>query len=252
VTYREFVLDLREKSPRLSVDEVRIFLGDRGDLKGYDARTQKLAGRTAVFDLDAGRDVSVILDGRTSTGKGAGDMKLLVPDSAFAGAGPGTFVYLYSKLGGLGNARADGPAETWSVRLNVPAPTPEPTPEPPSDPAPGDPSSLSGFVFYDDGSGQLHPLANVQILLLDGNGEVVAETTTGEDGSYSFTGLAAGTYTIAQGRIPFAFSYQDGPDYLGTIDGQTSGEMSGNDRFTVTLGAGQHGVNYNFTETLAG
>jgi hypothetical protein len=114
------------------------------------------------------------------------------------------------------------------------------------------PSSLSGHVDYDDGSGTLHPISDVQISLQDANGNVVANTTTNADGAYSFTGLQAGTYTIVEGAIPQAFSYSDGPDHVGTVNGQPRGQSNTNDQFTVTLGAGEDGVNYDFTEYLAG
>jgi hypothetical protein len=41
--YREFVLDIRERSPRLSLDEVRVFLGNRGNLNRYNPRADTLA-----------------------------------------------------------------------------------------------------------------------------------------------------------------------------------------------------------------
>src|SRR5262249_20334988 len=55
VAYREFLLDINQKASasRLSVDEVRVFLGDRSDLTGYDPNSKTLAGRAAAFDMDA-------------------------------------------------------------------------------------------------------------------------------------------------------------------------------------------------------
>jgi hypothetical protein len=80
----------------------------------------------------------------------------------------------------------------------------------------------------------------------------VAEVRTDASGAHSFTDLVAGTYTIVEGTIPFASSYDDGPDFVGTVNGQAQGEMNANDQFTVTLEAGQNGIDYNFTELLAG
>ncbi|MCQ4084088.1 carboxypeptidase-like regulatory domain-containing protein [Streptomyces sp. RB6PN25] len=47
------------------------------------------------------------------------------------------------------------------------------------------------------------PLADARVTLVDAEGEAVATRTTGPDGSYGFTGLAAGEYTvIARGYSP--------------------------------------------------
>ena len=110
VAYREFLLNVNQErwSPNISLDELRIYLGDSGNLSGYDARTKELAGMTAAFDLDAGGNVSVKVNGRLNRDNGSVDMVLLIPDSAFAASGE--FVYLYSKFGGLcGPVRTAGP-----------------------------------------------------------------------------------------------------------------------------------------------
>src|SRR4051812_6529503 len=51
VNYREFLLDINQtsKAPKLSLDEVRIYLGSGPALSGYDAATHKLAGMTASY-----------------------------------------------------------------------------------------------------------------------------------------------------------------------------------------------------------
>ncbi len=93
-TYREFLLDINQKSSgsasKLSLDDVRIFLGSAGNLTATSAEASSgvhtLAGLTPVFDLDGGGvDRTVLLDARLNSGSGSGDMRLLVPDSAFAG-----------------------------------------------------------------------------------------------------------------------------------------------------------------------
>ena len=54
-------------------------------------------------------------------------------------------------------------------------------------------ASLSGTV-YATGSGQL--IAGAVVTILDIRGDVVASTTTGSDGRFSFVGLAQGLYTL--------------------------------------------------------
>ena len=121
-------------------------------------------------------------------------------------------------------------------------------------------ASISGFVYVDtnnDGlrtrpDGGVHlGLTGVPIHLLsnDGSGnwtEVTGKSPvlTGSDGSYSFAGLAAGTYRI-QENGPAKFL--DGIDSLGTVGGTTKG-TAGNDQIDVDLAAGDNGTEYNFGE----
>ena len=78
---------------------------------------------------------------------------------------------------------------------------------------------------YDDGE---PPIAGVTVQLLDAEGDVVAVTTTDEDGRYRFTDLLPGTYTVVID-----------PDTLpAEIAGQTFDPDSVKDgRFEVTLDA---------------
>ena len=66
--------------------------------------------------------------------------------------------------------------------------------------------------------------------------------TTDENGFYSFSNLAAGTYHLAETQPP---QYTDGQDTIGTQGGTT-----GNDYFDVTLGWGVNGLFNNFGERL--
>lgn len=242
VRYREFVLDINQnaRSPYLSLDEVRIFLGNSPTLNNYDARRQTLGGRSAVFNLDATRDVSVILNGRLNQGHGRGDMVLLVPDAVFANANPNTFVYLYSKFGGVSGAHANGGFEEWSVRCPSQPPPPPPT----------GPSTLSGRVFQDfDNNGVFDAgefgLQNVEIRLTgtDDRGNAVdVSVFTGLDGTYSFTGVRPGTYEIEEVVQPSGFT--SGINNAGSLGGEVEGDRI----FGITVGANQTGLNYNFAE----
>ena len=103
-------------------------------------------------------------------------------------------------------------------------------------------SSISGSVLVDTGA----PIAGVTITLtgtdLDGNA-VTLTTTTNDDGDYSFTGLAAGTYKITETQPA---GYVDGADTVGSA----GGDGSANDMFSdINLGAGVDAVDYDFEES---
>jgi hypothetical protein len=240
VIYREFLLDINQKgsASKLSVDDVRIYLGDRPDLVGYDAAGKTLAGLSPVFDLNPNDDGNhVLLDARLNSGSGSGDMVLLVPNSAFAGATLGTYVYLYSKMGELAGATANSGFEEWAV------------------PAHGAPAagtgSLSGFVYEDDNDDGVIDAGEAGIagvtITLNGTDDlgrtVVLTTTTDASGAYSFTNLRPGVYTILEQQPD---GYVDGKDTLGSLGGE-----QGDDKFfNIYLGDGQSGEWYNFAELL--
>jgi hypothetical protein len=247
VAYREFLLDINQKSssPKLSLDEVRIFTSGTAGLTGYNPTEKTLGGETAKFDLDSATDYTVILNARLNSGSGSGDMVLLVPSANFAGVDPTSYVYLYSKMGGVAGATANGGFEEWAVR------------KPGGVSGTTGTSSLGGMVYYDaDQDGFFNPdngdlaLAGVTVTLqgIDDLGQnVVLTTVTAADGTYRFTNLRAGTYTITETQPP---QYIDGEDFVGTINGLNVGESVG-DRFTdIILGHDEHGYYYDFTEYL--
>lgn len=247
VAYREFLLDVNQKNgaAKLSVEEIRIFTDPRGSLAAYQNKTNTFAGQQAKFNLDAGGDVTIVLNDNVNPDTGYGDMRLLVPASNFTGVANSDFVYVYSKMGGLHDA--NGGAEEWAVRTIVAPPPPAGT------------SSLSGRVWFEDDQNNIfepsneeggeHALAGITITLMytDNMGQNVTLTTsTDPDGNYQFTNLHAGTYTITeitQENPPFG----DGYDWIGSLGGSDS-----NDQFVVDLGENVNGINYNFTEMSFG
>lgn len=250
--YRQFFLTINQTalSPNLTLDEVRIFLGATGNLNGYNAAARTLGGQTARFDLDAGGDVSIRLrDGLSATA--APDMVLLIPDVAFAGADPDSFVYLYSKFSG-----ANGGFEEWAVGDSPVSPPPSPPPPPPP---PVGTASLSGRVFIDpDGQpddGDEHILAGVRIVLLDTNFNEIASTYTDSYGNYRFENLAAGTYSIYEDLDEGAQDPRlaDGTNYVGTVNGQENGSTGGDADLIqqIVLAEGDAGVGYDFTERFS-
>jgi hypothetical protein len=239
VAYRQFMLDINQKAsaPLLSLDELKIYLGDRGDLRGYDAGTGKLAGLDAIYNLDAGGNNSVLMNYSLNHGSGSGDMAVLIPDRFFTAQSSNPFVYLYSKFGDTAGAGANAGFEEWSVlpKTNV-----------------SNLGSLSGSVYFDasgDGvrSSDEAGIAGVYITLsgIDDQGHTVFLTTVTDDfGNYRFLNLRPGTYSITESQPN---EYLDGAETLGSLGGEV-----GYDSFTnIHLLANVAGIGYDFGELLS-
>jgi hypothetical protein len=201
VNYLEFVLDINQTvaNPRLSLDELRIYVGDVGNLSNYRPNRDTLGGLTAVYDMDAGPGNNwVQLNANLNRGGTSGDMRLLVPETVFAG---GSFIYLYSKFGV--NRSANGGYEQWSVRQAAP------TLGSISglvfyDPQEGPDEALPGYTVYIDIPDQDNPTGNNVLDWVDAGdlngvwdaGEGEQWTITDANGNYTLSGLAAGTYHV--------------------------------------------------------
>jgi hypothetical protein len=101
-------------------------------------------------------------------------------------------------------------------------------------------STLAGVVSF--GSSKLG-IGGVTVRLLEGSTQVSGESPiqTGSDGSYTFTGLSQGTYTIEVVPSP------DYSTWTATTTGSSpSGTASGQDEIQVTIGSGVHGTGYDF------
>lgn len=112
-------------------------------------------------------------------------------------------------------------------------------------------ASLSGSVFNVSNGGQ-SGISGV-ILTLTGTtdtGQAVAMTaTTAADGSYQFTGLQAGTYTITQ-TVPQSMT--DTTTSPGTVDGTIDGFTPAQGTIAqINLLPGKTGLNYNFGDLNA-
>jgi hypothetical protein len=175
----------------------------------------------------------VKLDANLSSGNGSGDMALLVPQSAFAGASPGTFVYLYSLFGAQPGEGANGGFEQWWVPNVLPTPAVQ---------------SLSGSVVL---SSTNAGISGVTIVLngTDTQGNAItATTTTDVNGNFSFMNIPAGNYFITQMPPPPLVLVGES---LGNVNGNLSGTMDLlNDSFdNVMVGSGQNGINYVFIDS---
>ncbi|MBC8353054.1 MAG: tandem-95 repeat protein [Planctomycetes bacterium] len=119
------------------------------------------------------------------------------------------------------------------------------------------PGSLSGFVYVDSNNNGVRdageePFEGVAITLAGTNNfgnPVSLQATTASDGSYTFSDLAPGTYTIDEAQptgerngVPIV----DGQDTIGS----QGGSVSANDQFTITLTEGTAGGENNFGELL--
>ena len=109
------------------------------------------------------------------------------------------------------------------------------------------PASLSGSVHsspdencWEDADAL--PLAGVHILLLGGDGRLIAETETDSLGNYRFENLAPGTYSVHQRQPNTVF---DGSQRAGTSGGDAS---LPNQIINVELTNGETATNYDFCE----
>jgi uncharacterized repeat protein (TIGR01451 family) len=110
------------------------------------------------------------------------------------------------------------------------------------------PASLSGYVYYDandNGSKDAGEsgIAGVTVTLTGTNdlGPVNLTTTTGADGSYQFSNLRPGTYTITETQPA---GYLEGKNSVGSLGGALSGDAFS----SIGVGVGAQGTNYNFGE----
>ncbi len=105
------------------------------------------------------------------------------------------------------------------------------------------PGSIAGSVVVceDDTT-----IAEVQIDLLDGDGQFLATTKTDANGNYIFTGLRPGVYNIHEHQPA---DYYDHDAYIGSGDGVV---IDPNDIDGVHVGSDQHLINYVFCELPPG
>ena len=115
------------------------------------------------------------------------------------------------------------------------------------------PASISGYVYDDspDNNGLLDGtepgIAGVKITLTgnDDLGPVSLTTTTADDGSYGFTNLRPGTYTITETQPD---GYLDGKDTAGTLGGVVAVPSILDQINAIAVASGSNGNNYNFGE----
>ena len=124
--------------------------------------------------------------------------------------------------------------------------------------------TIAGVVYIDrDLNGSFNPAApapadtgitGITVRLLDVNGTVIRTTTTIAGGTYQFTDLPTGTYTVVETLPPLPnhqlMGFYDGADNLGSLNGTRPAK----NQLRLTLGlnavtqVSQNGLNYNFGE----
>ncbi|HMP77878.1 MAG TPA: SdrD B-like domain-containing protein [Pirellulaceae bacterium] len=116
---------------------------------------------------------------------------------------------------------------------------------------------LSGFVYYDADGNQVldtsrgdRPISGVTLQLLDGQGRMVATTTTDQHGAYEFNNLLPGTYSVRQIQPEGYFTagqttgrYENGN--AGPGNASTTNLLS-----NIVIFSGQRLVQYDFQEAL--
>jgi serine-aspartate repeat-containing protein C/D/E len=122
------------------------------------------------------------------------------------------------------------------------------------------PSSISGAVCVSQGgfscldvNATKGPLAGVTVQLRDANGQVIATQITASDGSYKFSDLRPGTYSIVE-LSPSAFLVGSTPTELlegiaqvGSIGGQI---LNPNEIKQIVLSGGVAATGYDFCELM--
>lgn len=117
-------------------------------------------------------------------------------------------------------------------------------------------ASLAGNVYHDLNNNGVRdagetPIGGVEIVLRNAAGERIASTVTASDGSYVFSRLSGGTYTLTETQPT---GWLDGLDAAGTINGIAVGvaHNPGDLLSEIGLGWGKSGIEYNFGELLSG
>jgi len=129
-SYYEFMLNIDEpgSDPKLTLDQLQIFLAPTATLTSYNTSTRTLGGLTAVYDLDSGGNNSIDLTYSLQSGR-TGTMIMYVPTSLFTQPG---YIYLYSQFGSTGFTAGAGLEEWWirtsdtsdTAIANIPNPEP--------------------------------------------------------------------------------------------------------------------------------
>jgi len=112
------------------------------------------------------------------------------------------------------------------------------------------PSSLAGNVWKDSNGDGIRDtgepgIGSVQIALVDGAGNTVATTLTGSDGSYCFTDVEPGTYSLVETQPA---GLLDGEEVAGAVGGTVDNSRDSNVIADIVLAGGEAASGYDFGE----
>ncbi|QDV44912.1 Cohesin domain protein [Stieleria neptunia] len=227
-----------------SVVSVPVNIDDADGVRGAEIRLRydsdlldlEQADVTAGSVWDSGNDTQVTVNVDDATGT----IVIFISSSSEQAATAGSLVELQFTVGGDATVGTATTIDLTSVVLNEGQLSVTPSPIAGDDETDGTltivasgSDTISGFVFADaNANGSLdtgEAIPGVTIRLIHTTTGAEQQTVTAADGSYQFTELAAGTYTITQ-QQPVAY-----------LDG-------GNNELTATLTAGEALQDQNFTE----
>jgi hypothetical protein len=241
------------ESTTLSADDGTL---DYGGSSGKDFGSQS-AQASKTIDLTAGsNDLSawigagaVSLTGgaqSTSTVSGSGNQQVHIDST-----GGGTVQVIYSYTPAAPPVAPPAAPPPVSPPCNSPPPVAPPAAPPPiTCTTPTGPGSLAGLVYVDAGhlNHYVQGAAGLQGVTVNLHGTTVAgqsvnkTTTTGADGSYNFTNLQAGLYSLTDQLTPQQQTqYQPGAETLGSLGGAIVGN-----EMIVALPQGAEGMCYDF------
>ncbi len=115
------------------------------------------------------------------------------------------------------------------------------------------PGSIAGRVQLSTRDGdcfgetEMHEgVPDVRVVLLDNNGNFIAETFTDSDGFYKFEGLLPGSYSLLEETPPDLI---DGGAQAGEVDGEPIGKVDDSNTISgISLESGENGEDYLFCE----
>ncbi len=105
-------------------------------------------------------------------------------------------------------------------------------------------ADVNGDCVFDPAQGD-RGLPDVELQLLDVNGNIVGRTRTDANGNYAFTGLRPGTYSVRE-FTPDGFL--DGEETVGTVNGRATGSFENDLLSGIVLASGDRAVDYDFCE----